>query len=178
MTARNLYVRYGAKRTLPPFRFICFLSFRPCGTAGCACHLPASHSACCNGNGRPFAGSSFVCSVTVGRMKSLLLRTRYKFLVTRSRKIRDEHVGHMSDVPVDTPRAAQLLPGIGDATALGYSRGEIRDYVFDEAEQDRVRAIADDRLAARGASPTMMEGYCTVGREEIAAGSAIGRLLR
>ncbi len=67
---------------------------------------------------------------------------------------------------------------IGDATALGYSRGEIRDYVFDEAEQDRVRAIADDRLAARGASPTMMEGYCTVGREEIAAGSAIGRLLR
>ena len=67
---------------------------------------------------------------------------------------------------------------VGDATALGYSRSEIRDYVFDEAEQDRVRAIADDRLAARGASPTMMEGYCTVGREEIAAGSAIGRLLR
>jgi len=67
---------------------------------------------------------------------------------------------------------------VGDATALGYSRAEIRDYVFNEAEQDRVRAIADERLAARGASPTMMAGYCTVGREEIAAGSAIGRLLR
>jgi uncharacterized protein DUF5333 len=67
---------------------------------------------------------------------------------------------------------------VADATALGYSRSEIREYVFDETEQDRVRAIADERLAARGASPTMMAGYCTVGREEIAAGSAIGRLLR
>ena len=67
---------------------------------------------------------------------------------------------------------------VGDATALGYSRSEIREYVFDETEQDRVRAIADERLAARGASPTMMAGYCIVGREEIAAGSAIGRLLR
>jgi len=67
---------------------------------------------------------------------------------------------------------------VGDATALGYSRDEIRDYVNNEAEQDRVRAIADERLLARGASPTMMAGYCTVGQEEIAAGSAIGRLLR
>jgi len=60
----------------------------------------------------------------------------------------------------------------------GYSRSEIRAYVDDEAEQDRVRALADERLAARGASPEQMGGYCTVGREEIAAGSEIGRLLR
>lgn len=67
---------------------------------------------------------------------------------------------------------------IGQATELGYTRDEIEDYVFNEAEQDRVRAIADERLAARGASPTQMEGYCVVGEEEIAANSQIGRLLR
>lgn len=67
---------------------------------------------------------------------------------------------------------------VSEAEALGYSRSEIRAYVNDEAEQDRVRALADARLEPRGASPTMMEGYCTVGREEIAAGSAIGQLLR
>jgi hypothetical protein len=67
---------------------------------------------------------------------------------------------------------------IGQATELGFTRSEIEDYVFNETEQDRVRALADERLAARGASPTQIAGYCTVGREEIAAGSEIGRLLR
>jgi hypothetical protein len=67
---------------------------------------------------------------------------------------------------------------ISQAEDLGYSRDEIRAYVNSEAEQDRVRALADERLAARGASPTQMAGYCTVGREEIAAGSEVGQLLR
>jgi hypothetical protein len=67
---------------------------------------------------------------------------------------------------------------IAEATELGYSRDEIEDYVFNEAEQDRVRGLADERLAARGASPTQMAGYCVVGEEEINANSQIGRLLR
>ena len=67
---------------------------------------------------------------------------------------------------------------ISQAEDLGYSRDEIRAYVNSEAEQDRVRALADERLATRGASPTQMAGYCTVGREEIAAGTEIGQLLR
>lgn len=67
---------------------------------------------------------------------------------------------------------------IGQATDLGYTRDEIESYVFNEAEQDRVRALADERLAARGASPSQWAGYCTVGHEEIAANSQIGRLLR
>lgn len=67
---------------------------------------------------------------------------------------------------------------ISDATSLGYTRSEIRSYVFNETEQDRVREIADERLALRDASPTQMAGYCTVGREEMAAGSTIGSLLR
>lgn len=83
------------------------------------------------------------------------------------------------DISARRLRAIGYINGlVGDAMDLGYSRAEIREFVNNEAEQDRVRAIADERLAARGASPTMMAGYCTVGYEEIAAGSAIGRLLR
>lgn len=81
--------------------------------------------------------------------------------------------------------SARRLRAIGYITALvemaeelGYSRDEIRAYVDSEAEQDRVRAVADERLAARGASVEQWDGYCTVGREEIAVGSDIGRLLR
>lgn len=67
---------------------------------------------------------------------------------------------------------------VGDAMELGYRRSEIREFVFNEAEQERVGALADERMAARGVAPDMIEGYCAVGREEIAAGSTIGRLLR
>lgn len=83
------------------------------------------------------------------------------------------------DISARRMRALSFVNGlIADATDLGYSRDEIREYVMDETEQERIRAIADERLAARGASPTMMEGYCTVGREEMAAGTTLGRLLR
>lgn len=67
---------------------------------------------------------------------------------------------------------------VGRATDLGFTRSEIEDFVFNEDEQQRVRAIADARLAERNASPDQREGYCTVGEEEIAANSQIGRLLR
>lgn len=67
---------------------------------------------------------------------------------------------------------------VSEAEALGYSQSEIRAYVNDEGEQDRVRALADARLEPRGASPQMMEGYCVVGREEIERNSTIGQLLR
>lgn len=67
---------------------------------------------------------------------------------------------------------------ISNATELGYTRSEIEEFVFDEAEQQRVRAIADERLLARGASADLIEGYCVVGQEEMAANSQIGRLLR
>ncbi len=76
-------------------------------------------------------------------------------------------------------RALSYIEGMVNlAEDLGFSRDEIRSYVNSEAEQDRIRALADARLEPRGASPTMIEGYCTVGHEEIAAGSQIGLLLR
>ncbi len=83
------------------------------------------------------------------------------------------------DISARRLRAYSFVNGLIDAaTALGYTRNEIEEYVYTEAEQDRVRALADERLAVRGASPTQIAGYCTVGREEMAAGSTIGRLLR
>ena len=76
-------------------------------------------------------------------------------------------------------RVLSYINGLIDrAEALGYSRSEVNAYISDEAEQDRITAIADARLAERGASPEEWDGYCTVGREEIAVGSTIGRLLR
>lgn len=65
------------------------------------------------------------------------------------------------------------------AMSLGYSRDEVTAYVEDDAEQDRYIALARDYFAARGVMHSDdIVGACRVGRDEIAAGSPIGRLLR
>ena len=51
-------------------------------------------------------------------------------------------------------------------------------FVDNKAEKEKLRARIRADLAKRGASPKTPEGYCTVGREEIAKGSAAGKLLR
>ncbi|MFQ6549067.1 DUF5333 domain-containing protein [Aestuariibius sp. 2305UL40-4] len=64
------------------------------------------------------------------------------------------------------------------ARALGYSDAEIDAYTDDEAEKDRLEGIARARLAERGASRDDEAGHCRVGRDEIAANTAVGQLLR
>jgi len=64
------------------------------------------------------------------------------------------------------------------ASELGYSDAEIRAYVDNEEEKDRLEAIARDRLRAMGAVEGQPETYCGVGRAEMAAQSEIGRFLR
>ena len=65
------------------------------------------------------------------------------------------------------------------AMSLGYSRAEVTAYVESDAEQERYIAHARDYFAARGVSDiTDVQGACRVGRDEIASGSPIGRLLR
>lgn len=83
--------------------------------------------------------------------------------------------------PVD----ARLLRGISflnslksHAASLGYSSTEIDAYIDDKTEQDRLEAVARDRLRALGAVEGESETYCTVGRAQIAAGTPIGQLLR
>lgn len=64
------------------------------------------------------------------------------------------------------------------ANELGFSDDEVRAYVDNRAEQDRLEAIARDRLRDMGAVEGQPETYCSVGRAEMAARSDIGRFLR
>ena len=64
------------------------------------------------------------------------------------------------------------------AQKAGYTDAEIEQLTENREEKERLRKIIRADLAKRGASPKSPEGYCTVGREEIAKNSAAGRLLR
>jgi hypothetical protein len=80
---------------------------------------------------------------------------------------------------------ARIVQGInflyelrGQAQTLGYTTEEIDAYIDNEAEKDRLEAIARDRLRALGGVDGEWETYCAVGRAQIEAGTQIGRLLR
>jgi hypothetical protein len=79
-----------------------------------------------------------------------------------------------------TIAAGAFLLGLANhAMSLGYSRAEVTDYVEDDTEQERMIAIARQYFAQRGVTSLEdVEGACRVGRDEIAAGTQIGRLLR
>ena len=64
------------------------------------------------------------------------------------------------------------------ARNAGYSDAQIEELVDNRTEKEKLRAEIRADLAERGASAESPEGYCTVGREEIAKDSAAGRLLR
>lgn len=64
------------------------------------------------------------------------------------------------------------------AKDAGYSDAQIDELVDNKSEKEALRAKIRADLAKRGASPETPEGYCTVGREEIAKDTAAGRLLR
>jgi hypothetical protein len=60
----------------------------------------------------------------------------------------------------------------------GYSEAQIEELVENKKEKEELRGRIRADLAERGATPENPEGYCTVGREEIAKGSVAGKLLR
>ncbi len=64
------------------------------------------------------------------------------------------------------------------AKKQGYSDEQIEELTENKTEKERLRSRIRADLEKRGASPKTPEGYCTVGREEIAKGSAAGRLLK
>ncbi|SDZ03902.1 hypothetical protein SAMN05444004_105136 [Jannaschia faecimaris] len=66
---------------------------------------------------------------------------------------------------------------VGRARALGYSVGEIRAYVDDDTEKDRVKGQARQWMSANGASAADRGSICRVARKEIADGTTIGRLM-
>jgi hypothetical protein len=65
-----------------------------------------------------------------------------------------------------------------DARAAGYSGEQIDAFIDDNAEKAKLETRARAILAERGAVPGDPDSYCTVGRAEVAADSATGRLLR
>lgn len=72
-----------------------------------------------------------------------------------------------------------LLGLASHAMGLGYSRAQVTDYVEDDDEQERYIALARQYFEERGVmSDEDADGACRVGRDEISAGSPIGRLLR
>ena len=74
-------------------------------------------------------------------------------------------------------RAFSFLRDIGArAEDLGYSRAEIEAYVEDDAAKAVVEAGARAYLEGMGGMEEA--ALCETGRAEIAAGSAIGRLLK
>ena len=64
-----------------------------------------------------------------------------------------------------------------EARQLGYSRDEIRAFIDDDEEKDRLEEIARERLRGMGAVEGDWATYCEVGRKEIAKRSPIGVLL-
>jgi hypothetical protein len=96
----------------------------------------------------------------------------------------DRHrAAYRADLPddraADHRRGAFLLGLANHAMSLGYSRAEVTEYVEDDTEQERMIAIARQYFAQRGVTSLEdVDGACRVGRDEIAAGTQIGRLLR
>ena len=64
------------------------------------------------------------------------------------------------------------------AIAQGYSEAEVKAFLKDGTEKDRLKGIAADYLALAGAVPGDTESYCKVGRDEIARKTLAGSLLR
>ena len=64
------------------------------------------------------------------------------------------------------------------ARSKGYSEEQIDELLDNKSEKEALRTKIRADLAERGATPESPEGYCTVGHEEIAKGSAAGKLLR
>lgn len=64
------------------------------------------------------------------------------------------------------------------AKNAGYTSQQIDELADNKAEKTKLRQKILADMAKRGATPETPEGYCTVGLEEIAKGSAAGRLLK
>jgi len=64
------------------------------------------------------------------------------------------------------------------ARDLGYSDEEIDAYVNDSDEKRRLEIIAREQLASLGVVQGETSTYCAVGREQIAAQTPVGQLLR
>ena len=64
------------------------------------------------------------------------------------------------------------------ANGMGYSDTEIRAYIKNDAEKDRMRARGAAFFQSKGVDTSSPQSYCALGRAEIQKSSRIGSLLR
>jgi len=64
------------------------------------------------------------------------------------------------------------------AIGQGYTEDEVKAFLKNKTEKDRLKGLAADYLAKAGAKSGDAESYCKVGRDEIAKGTLAGSLLR
>jgi expansin (peptidoglycan-binding protein) len=77
--------------------------------------------------------------------------------------------------PLAVWRATQDLRAY--AVGQGYTEEAVKAFLRDPAEKARIAALAEAEMKAGGVDPAVVESYCVLGRAEIAAGSAAGKLL-
>ena len=76
-------------------------------------------------------------------------------------------------------RGVNFLQGLRDyARDLGYSREQIKAFENNSAHKSALIDIAYARMEARGLDRDDPESWCRIGREEMAAGTQVGQLLR
>ena len=61
--------------------------------------------------------------------------------------------------------------------AKGYTEAEVRAFLKDRTQKDRIKASARDYLAKSGVIEADKDSYCKAGRNEIAKGTLVGTLL-
>ena len=64
------------------------------------------------------------------------------------------------------------------AIELGYTASEIKAFIKDENEKERLLEVARTRFEKLGAITGVPASYCGIGMAEIETGSTIGKLLR
>ena len=64
------------------------------------------------------------------------------------------------------------------AIELGYTASEIKAFIKDENEKERLLEVARTRFEKLGAITDVPSSYCAIGMAEIETGSTIGKLLR
>jgi len=64
------------------------------------------------------------------------------------------------------------------AVDQGYTEAEVKAFLKDKSQKDRIKALAADYLAKAGAVEGDVESYCVAGRAEIDKGTLAGSMLR
>ncbi len=83
------------------------------------------------------------------------------------------------DISARLFRAVQYLRSLeAQARSLGYTNDEIDAHLDSDEEKERLRARSRVYFEQHGVNAGDTASLCTLGRKEIAAGSAIGKLLR